>query len=155
MGPALDDTSCSATSALPIEGDWVTSYVLTVTVQLHKKTDPRAEFQSTYNPVISLPTVETVNGYLAVPDSDAVTKVYPGLGDLAYLSSGQSHQALSVLYGGVVLSLTVDARPFWAGTGEPPTGADGTIQSPGPTDTTSLRQFLPQTMRHLMSALSR
>jgi hypothetical protein len=155
MGPALDDTSCAATSSLPIEGDWVTSYVLTVTVELHKKTDPRAEFQGTYNPVISLATIETVNGYIAVPDQDAVTTVYPDLGDLAYLTSGKSHQALSVLYGGVVLSLTVDARPFWAGAGNPPTTADGSIQDPGPADTTALRQFLPGTMRHLMSVLSR
>jgi hypothetical protein len=155
MGPALDDTACAATSSLPLEGDWATSYVLTVTVELHKETDPRAEFQSTYNPVISLPTIETINGYIAVPDSDAVTKVSPGIGDLAYASSGDGHEALSVLYGGVVLSLTVDARPVWAGTGDPPTSADGTVESPAPTDTAPLRQLMPQTMRHLMSVLSR
>jgi hypothetical protein len=153
-GPALDHISCGFTSSVPAGDGWAASYALSVTVDLHKKTDPRGEFQDTYDPPVLSPTPEIINDFIVLPGYDLVTRVYPGLGDLAYFSTTMNYQTLSVLYGGVVLSLSLDAHNVWQGGGATPTNADGSPKRPFLVDTTSLRPLIPQTMRHLMSVLS-
>jgi hypothetical protein len=153
-GPALDELYCTLTSSLPTGGGWANAYVVEVTVELHKKTDPRAEFTDTYNPPVSSPTLGEVNGTYILPDPGAVTRVYPGLGDLAYVTTGKTHQALSVLYGGAVVSVSVDATKVWDGGGALPTGTDGFPKGSTVVDITPLRPVLLQTVRHLMSQLS-
>ena len=153
-GPALDHISCGLTSSVPLGDGWATAYAVLVSVELHKKSDPRAEFQSTYDTVVSSPTVETLDDFVVWPDESAVPTVYPGLGDLAYFTGAGTYQSLSVLYGGVVLSLTLDAHHVWQGDGKQPTTADGDPQRPYLADTTALRPLIVQTTRHLMSVLS-
>jgi len=152
-GPALDHISCGLTSSIPYGDGWARSYALSVTFDLHKKTDPRAEFQDTYHAPVSSPTPEIINDFVVLPGYDSVTRAYPGFGDLAYFTTSVNYQALSVLYGGVVLSLSLDARNVWQGAGETPTLADGSPKRPFLIDTTSLRPLIPRTMRHLMSVL--
>lgn len=133
---------------------WFTWYVITVTVDLHKKTDPRVEFEDTYDAPDASPTLQEISGYFIRPSADAVTKPYPGLGDLAYATSGKTHQSLAVLHGGAVVYLTVDSGFSWERTDDPPAHADGSPQRPPLADTTRLKPDLPRTVRHLMSVLS-
>ncbi|MYS24104.1 hypothetical protein GA0115240_160621 [Streptomyces sp. DvalAA-14] len=154
-GPALDHVYCALTSSLQTGGGWANTYVVEVTVDLHKKTDPRAEFTDTYNPPVSSPTMGEVNGTYVLPDPGAVTRIQAGIGDLAYVSSGTTHQSLSVLYGGAVVSLSVDAIKTWEGGGKEPTTADGNPPAATTTvDITALRPVVLRTVRHLMSELS-
>lgn len=100
-GPALDRADCSA-GTVEIHGsaDQPLSSTVSVSVELHKKTDPRAEFadqRSLTFPALSSPSL--------VP-ADEVTPV-PGLGDEAYLLAVDSGEIeLKVLHGGLVLQLS-------------------------------------------------
>jgi hypothetical protein len=154
QGPALDHVACTMTSWHSTGDGWSTSYAFALTVDLHKKTDPRAEFEDTYDPRVSSPRPEEIDGTLMLPTIGAVTSTCPGLGDKAYATSGTTYQSLSVLYGGVVLSLSVEATNVWRGPGKEPDDADTSSAHPALVDVSALRPVLPPTMRHLMSALS-
>lgn len=96
LGPALDQIRCtiSATSAIPHTGSG--RYEAFVTVDLHKKTDPRAEFDDQRD----LDTTDLV----PVESTEPV----PGLGDEAYLVTiSDQTQELKVLHGGAVFTLTL------------------------------------------------
>ena len=67
---------------------------------------------------------------------------------VACAAGGVGHEALSVLYGGAVISLSLDATPRWTGTGQAP------AQSPDLPDISALRPLLPRTIRHLMTVLA-
>lgn len=154
-GPALDHAYCTMTSTSSTGDGWSTWYVITVTVDLHKKTDPRAEFEDTYDRPDATPAMQEISGYFLMPSADATTRPYPGLGDLAYATSGATHQSLAVLHGGAVIHLTVDSGVAWVKADQPPAHPDGSPQRPLLVNTARLAPVLPETVRHLMSVLSR
>lgn len=162
-GPALDRLSCFM-SDTPAAGDkWVTGYFVGVSVELHKKTDPRAEFENTAHSRNS--TVpgggSSGSGASAVLgtsiagdlfDSGADVDPVTGVGDEAYvLVSRGSQQTLTVLYGGAVLSLQVSSSYRWNGGGDPPAGSDAVTADP---DITRLRPAMTAAMRDLMASLA-
>ncbi|MER5277887.1 hypothetical protein ABT025_19320 [Streptomyces sp. NPDC002809] len=120
----------------PDEG-WFVDYTVTVGVALHKKTDPRAEFEA-----------ERTATDLGVDPETEVEEVQE-LGDKAYLlSSPSGEQELRVLEGGAVLSLGIAASLNWEGD-----------KGPAPGDGEELPDLAPHKaamisdMRDLMSAL--
>lgn len=161
-GPALDRLSCFL-SDTPAPGDkWVTGYFVSVSVELHKKTDPRAEFENTAHsrnstvpgggtgPVASAVLGTSIAGDLF--DSGADVDPVTGVGDEGYmLVSKGSQQTLTVLYGGAVLSLQVSASHRWNGTGDPPAGSAAESADP---DITRLRPAMTAAMRDLMASLA-
>ncbi|MER6116314.1 hypothetical protein E6R60_06035 [Streptomyces sp. A0642] len=95
--------SASAQQGLEDEG-WSVGYEVTVRIALHKKTDPRAEFEAERN--------ATEFGV----DPEAEVEAVPELGDKAYLLSSEGReQELRVLEGGAVLSLSISASTNWQG----------------------------------------
>lgn len=152
-GPAVDQVDCTLIGQT-IRDDWATTYTITVGAELHKKTDPRPEFENTYQvQVSSITPTEPGTSILTVGFND-VSKPYPGLGDSAYLTTSRTRQALDVLYGGATISLSVEASVQWAGTGTAPVSTDNSPQFPTIPTTYSLRTTLPSTMRHLMTFLA-
>ncbi|WNI16800.1 hypothetical protein [Streptomyces sp. ITFR-21] len=152
--PALDHLECEPTSELPAGDGWVTSYLVQITVDLHKKTDPRPEFVDAYHESPVAPTpLETDGGY-SLPGYGVTTRAHPGLDDLASCATGTTHEMLSVLHGGAVVSIGVDAANVWGGVGKAPLNADGSPKTPALADVTGLRTVLPQTVRHLMATLA-
>ncbi|WP_225845541.1 hypothetical protein [Streptomyces sp. HPF1205] len=158
-GPALDHVTCDMVSPSLTDDGWITDYDVTLTIDLHKKTDPRAEFADTYGRPAAHPgfvNVDPGTGGLAVTSSDsAVVTPYPGIGDLAYLSADRTRQSLSVLHGGAVLTLTVNVTNSWGNDGTPPADSHGVPTRPPTVTTSALRPYLAQTLTHLMRTLSR
>lgn len=159
-GPALDKLSCVLTSA-PQDGDtWVTEYTIGVNVDLHKATDPRAEFENTRHARTSnLPgdmggTVG--NGLVAIVDSTFTSAAdvhsVTGIGDDAYLLSSQpAAQTLEVLHGGAVLTLRITGytqRNSATGT------AANSGDAPEEPDLARLRPAMTATMHRLMAFLA-
>lgn len=136
-GAVLDRTRCGLTAKSTADG-WTVTYDGTVTADLHKKTDPRSEFEDQRR--FYDDTVQPAESVLAVP----------GLGDRAYLLtiSDQSRE-LKVLHGGLVLTLTVSSYATWVGPGIPE--ADNT-EPPLP-EVSRLQPALLQTARQIMIAL--
>ncbi|MGW2086765.1 hypothetical protein [Streptomyces sp. NPDC001880] len=141
--PALDRAKCLISlrppaAKKPVRSRWSTEYSVGVTVALHKKSDPTAEF-------------EAMRG---VTDSgiDAEVKVekVPNLGDSAYLlTQNDGNAELRVREGGAVLSLSLAAyAQFDSGEGEVPTG-DG----PDTSDLSPYRSAMISDMRDLMRSL--
>ncbi|MBM9435310.1 hypothetical protein [Actinacidiphila bryophytorum] len=161
-GPALDRLSCFLSDS-PAAGDgWVTGYSVGVSIELHKKTDPRAEFENTARSRNS--TVPGGGGGSGAAvgmvvtgdlfDSGADVHPVTGVGDEAYvLVSRGSHQTLTVLYGGAVLSLQLSASHQWNGTGDPPADS-GSAAEPADPDVTRLRPAMTAAMRDLMASLA-
>lgn len=151
-GPGLDHSSCTLNGRTPTGDGWVTTYSVTFSVDLHEKTDPGAEFEDAVR-LRSDPVLTSGDGSaITFSGSRDVVGPYPGLGDRAYLTSGASRQALDVLHGGAVLSLSVDGVTKWQGR-RPPTSADGFPAAPRD-DISAIRRDLPGTMRRLMALLS-
>ena len=150
-GPVLDQGQCLFTARVPLAGtQWTAWYKVTVTVELHKKTDPAPEFEARnrhYGPDLDA---------FAVAATDATDRVTPvtGLGDRAYLLDGHRlDHALTVLHGGAVLTIDAAADEPWAGPGTaPPPDAAGL--PPEPPGLPPLHEALIASMRRLMSALS-
>ncbi|MFI6960480.1 hypothetical protein [Streptomyces sp. NPDC050149] len=83
---------------------WNVSYTVAIRIALHKRTDPRAEFEAERN--------ATALGVDPKTEVEAV----PELGDKAYLLSFETAdqgQELRVLEGGAVLSLQISALVSW------------------------------------------
>ncbi|MFC4033110.1 hypothetical protein ACFO3J_16680 [Streptomyces polygonati] len=149
-GPALDSAACTLTTVASAGNGWTSTYTVTVGVELHKKTDPRVEFEDR-NHLESASLSAEEPGTLVVGTSppDKVTSV-AGLGDSAYLlTAGNSDQTLTVLHGGAVFSLQLSRYSNWNGPGIPPTDAE--LFRPTPVD---LGPALRAAMRHLMGVLS-
>lgn len=142
-GPALDHVTCDMHDAVTHGDGWFTDYHVVLTIDLHKKTDLRAEFTDTYG---------YPDSYVVRAATPVVTR-YRGLGDLAYLSTG-ADQSLSVLDGGAVFTLFVGATNSWSRQGAPPTDSHGVPTRPLVVDTSALRPALAQTLTKLMRALS-
>jgi hypothetical protein len=151
-GPVLDHVSCVLSGTASAGDGWITQYAATVTVDLHKKTDPRAEFEDAGR-VRSPEHVVAGQGTYASPTAPDVAKPVTGLGDMAFSSLSDTRQAISVLDGDVVVSLAIDGIHQWQGTGTPP-ATDGALLRPAEADTKFLRPALVPTMRQLMGALT-
>lgn len=157
-GPALDELSCVLSSSSPAGEGWMTTYTISVSVELHKKTDPRAEFENTRHARTS-----TLPGYgrggsavLSVVDSGftSAADVHPvtGVGDEGYLLTPRaSEQTLEVLHGGAVLTIQVGGYTQWNGTDESGAGPGDPPKEP---DLTHLRPAMTTAMRHLMTSLA-
>lgn len=153
-GTTLDHVSCDLNGDATTGDGWVTSYTVSVTVDLHKKTDPRTEFEDSVRTQVSAPNATLFGGTVIVAHSTRTTKPLTGLGDRAILTTGANIQSISVLHGGGVFSVSVSANNQWNGTNPPPTHADGSPTRPLLVDTKRLAAYLPRTVRHLMSALA-
>lgn len=156
-GPALDHATCSTISSIPGENGWAVTYGVVVTVDLHKKADPRGEFVDTYHPTTLSQSPHDMYLYDThfYPVPEVRTRSYPGLGDLAFHTGGVNHQTLGVLYGGATLSLSLYAVDVWGGVGETPKDADGTPSFPRVVDTTALIPVMAKTLGNLMRVLAR
>lgn len=157
-GPALDELSCLAGTASPPNAGWVTDYSVTVDVELHKKTDPRAEFENAGRSRVSTVPGDTRYGTALVATGDtnfpSGSDVHPvqGLGDEAYLlESSVSDRSLVVLHGGAVITLRVNGYSQWSGPGNP--GPESGDPSQGP-DLTRLRPAMATAMGRLMASLA-
>ncbi|MBY8882781.1 hypothetical protein [Actinacidiphila acidipaludis] len=117
-GSALDSTECSAENLGRAHGGTPYAYSAALSIELHKKTDPRPEFDDRHRTALpSVSKVETV----------------PGLGDEAYLMDVEPDTLqLDVLDGGAVISLafSVHAAPTDV-TPHPDGSARPTPQVPG------------------------
>lgn len=153
-GSTLDHVSCSLYGDRTNGDGWVTSYTVSVTVDLHRKTDPRTEFEDATKVAVSAPNATLFDGKVYVPRSDQRTRPLSGLGDRAYLTTGPFGQSVNVLHGGGVFAITVNANNQWNGTGNPPANADGSPKRPILVDTRPLASDLPATVRHLMKVLA-
>jgi hypothetical protein len=95
-GPALDLTRCEVFAHSTANGGWAALYRAEISVELHKKTDPRGEFEDERGlREDSLEPPETI-------------RTVAGLGDRAYLvTATDAIEMLKVLHGGAVFTLTV------------------------------------------------
>ncbi len=144
-GPALDRARCTFTAAGALDQGWATSYTVRATVDLHKLTDPRAEFEDER-------ALDTTS--LTVADSTAEV---PGLGDKAYSLTFGDQTQLKVLSGGAVITLRLTAASRWAGSGAGPTPGDLVSDTPQQPDTSDLGGYTPQlagAARAMMAALA-
>lgn len=96
LGPALDQIRCTLSATAPIRQGGTASYEAFVTIDLHKRTDPHAEFEDQRG-------LDSAN--LAPAES---TRPVPDLGDEAYLLTiSEQTQELKVRHGGAVFTLTL------------------------------------------------
>ncbi|MEU4731026.1 hypothetical protein [Streptomyces sp. NPDC023588] len=111
-------------------GDGPRDFTVGVQVDLHKKTDPSAEFD--------VPPLE-----LIAYTGDLRTEEVPGLGERAVMTApaGDQTLALKVLDGGAVFSLQANAATFEEKNGRPAT------------DATAVQAAMIEDMRALMTAL--
>lgn len=149
-GPALDKLSCLLSTRSQSDDAGATTYSIYVSVDLHKKSDPRAEFENARDAKVStLPGNGEGNGMLFTDTGfTSAADVHPvtGIGDEAYLLTGDSTgQTLEVLHGGAVLTLQLS--------GYNDVGVDSGA-SPEDLDLTRFRSTLTTTMRHLMTSLA-
>ncbi|MEL5956897.1 hypothetical protein AADR41_19340 [Streptomyces sp. CLV115] len=144
--PALDRARCFLSlrptpwkgAKKSVGSRWHTGYSVGVTVALHKRTDPAAEFEAMRG------VTETTIG-----DEVKVEKV-PNLGDSAYLLTQDSGNAeLRVLDGGAVLALSLDAYTTYDGDGSENPSDDG----PDVSDLSPYQSAMISDMRDLMKSL--
>ncbi|WP_103760114.1 hypothetical protein [Streptomyces sp. SM10] len=141
--PALDEIRCD----IPLRersagaGSERAGYAVVVRVELHKETDPRAEFEARQR--------VTGRGYEPGAELESV----PDLGDLAYLltsRAGNARQEIRVLEGGAVFSLELHAFRVY----EDAEAAEGR-RGAGLLDLVPYRAAMISDMRELMAALKR
>jgi hypothetical protein len=137
-GSALDRATCTAETLVTAgDGKSVYDYVAALSVELHKKTDPRPEFED-----------DTTGAQSLIPAAqvDAVL----GLGDDAYLLHQEPGRVqLRVLDGGAVFSLT-----FSVDTEQPDgTGRPAGTDQPDPPDADQYRPALIASLRTVMADL--
>ncbi|MFF3374147.1 hypothetical protein ACFYXF_14570 [Streptomyces sp. NPDC002680] len=149
---ALDQIQCSiplrflAGSEQSGKG-WFTGYTVGITVALHKKTDPGAEFEARRR--------VTDDGVL--PEEQV--KAVPDLGDKAYLLTRDNGNAeLRVLDGGAVLSLDLSVFTYYQSERESESESqDENAVGDGPElpDLSLYRSAMITDMRDLMASLKR
>jgi hypothetical protein len=154
-GTAVDHTGCLMTGSVSYGDGWSTVYLVSVTVDLHKKHDPRAEFEDEVRDAADLPAPGARLLPVPLPGDTTTVTACPGLGDRAFLTAARTRQTLSVLHGGAVLTVGVQASNAYDSPGNAPLTSDGTHRVPGLVDTSRLRPALAPTARLLMAALSR
>ncbi|WP_326763944.1 hypothetical protein OG978_04625 [Streptomyces sp. NBC_01591] len=143
--PALDRVKClfsfrSPAAKKSIRSRWHIEYSVGITVALHKRSDPAAEFEAMRG--------LTDSGV----DADVKVEEVPNLGDSAYaLTQDDGNAELRVLEGGAVLSLSLPAyTQYNSDRGEPPSD-DG----PDASDLSPYQSAMISDMRDLMKSLKR
>ncbi|MEU6012542.1 hypothetical protein ABZ826_00345 [Streptomyces sp. NPDC047515] len=146
----LDQTQCfiplrSRAGAERNAKGWSLHYTVGITVALHKKTDPGAEFEARRQ--------VTDLGF----DPEAKLETVPDLGDKAYLLTGDDGNAeLRVLEGGAVFSLSLSSFTQYLGDGHGEDDGEGTaVGGPDNTDLSPYQSAMISDMRDLMSSLKR
>ncbi|SFX56893.1 hypothetical protein OH786_02070 [Streptomyces atratus] len=141
--PALDRAECFLSLRPPaakksVTSGWYSDYSVGVTVALHKKSDPAAEFEAMRG--VTDPGIE----------ADVKVEKVPNLGDSAYLlTRDDGHAELRVREGGAVLSLSLtSSAQFNSEDGEVPSD-DG----PDTSDLTPYQSAMISDMRDLMKSL--
>jgi hypothetical protein len=150
----LDHVMCDLIGTTSTGDGWRTTYTVTLTIDLHKKTDPTAEFEAARR--IEIPAPDPVRpGTIAVIDERRTTTPVRGIGDEAYMVAGRFRQEMYVRHGGAVFSMTLDGTNDWdASRGKPPTDAEGAAVKEDLADTTAFRKDLKPTLHRLMSDLA-
>lgn len=141
--PALDQIQCfiplqsPAGAARPGKG-WSIDHTVGITVALHKKTDPGAEFEAQRG---------VIDGG---PYPEAKLETVPNLGDKAYLLIWDDGLELRVLEGGAVLSLRLHPSAQYQSDEE---GEGAAEDSPDIPDLYPYQSAVISDMRDLMSSL--
>lgn len=142
-GPALDQTRCDFSAQAPYAQGGTTSYTVGVTVELHKRTDPREEFDDQAR----------LDG-ASLADAVDIASV-PGLGDEAFLAtSGSQGQQLKVRHGGAVFSLNLNAYSDGNMSEDTLNGLGGGDYPLSP-DLAQYQPVLIQVARNIMSGLQK
>ncbi|MBD0737777.1 hypothetical protein [Streptomyces sp. CBMA29] len=154
VGSTLDHISCSLVGNTEEHHGWITSYTISVGVDLHKKTDPRTEFEDGLKARDADPPDPAAGSSVVMTHDPRTSRPLTGLGDRAFLTGDSTSQTVDVLHGGAVFSVGVSATEEWIDMSERPTDAGGSPERPPRVDTKRFGAELPQTVRHLMSVLS-
>ncbi|MGW1540067.1 hypothetical protein ACWCPM_07345 [Streptomyces sp. NPDC002309] len=151
--PALDHLRCSIhlrpdPEPTGAEPGWFVDYHVSVSVTLHKKADPVAEFDAERR--------VTALGVVAEEEVEAVA----GVGDGAYLiTSDLGSTELRVRDGGAVLSLGLSAMVSYLGDGDGDGDGDGegeqAGEAPETPDVSTYRSAMLYDMRALMTHLKK
>lgn len=149
-GPALDAAQCTVTASGPISTEFKGQYAVTVTAELHKKTDPTPEFEDRVGPHKTQVDPYSMAGSADTGRSTAIA----GLGDEAFLlARADDRITLLVRHGGAVFTVDLSALQQPVDLEDPPTDADGyPARPPG------LDRFVPamkQSVGRVMAALSK
>jgi hypothetical protein len=140
-GAAIDRIHCDFSARAPYAQGGTTTYTVGVSVDLHKRVDPRAEFDD---------QVRLEDGSLS--PADTVSSV-PELGDEAYfLTRGDQGQELKVLHGGAVFTLVLNAYSDVDVADDTLNGLGGGPYELSP-DLTQYQPALIRAVRNIMSAL--
>ncbi|MFD7865593.1 hypothetical protein [Streptomyces sp. NPDC057682] len=142
--PALDRASCSIglrEKDAPANRGGIDHYSVSIEIDLHKRTDPREEFEARRN--------DSVLGF----QSEAEVEIVPDLGEKAYLLSAPGGETeLRVLDGGAVFSLRLTSYFVSSlGPGETRVTADDDDEP----STSAYQSAMISDMRDLMASLKR
>ena len=152
---AFDHITCQLSAVRTTLSGWMTTYTVTVDVDLHKKTDPAPEFDavSRARTLTPPPAPRRIFGYL----QDKGTTTHPrGIGDRANLTTAKYRQTLAVRHGGAVLTISLTGANAWdTSLGPVPAAANGAPAQPPVADTAGYARDLVPAMRRLMAVLSR
>ncbi|MFE6664677.1 hypothetical protein ACFVFH_14115 [Streptomyces sp. NPDC057697] len=142
-GSVLDRADCyislgSTAAGKPLDSRWSVDYTVEITVVLHKRTDPAAEFEATRG--------VTDSGI----GTDVKVESVPNLGDSAYvLTQDDGTMELRVREGGAVFSLGLSSSAQFI-------GVNGEVPSDDGPDTSDLSPYqsaMISDMRDLMAGL--
>ncbi|MEU6633241.1 hypothetical protein ABZ905_33855 [Streptomyces parvus] len=145
--PALHRIGCTVTFTAAVlrgpdgeeDSGWATGYQASLTAELHKKTDPRPEFEASS-------TLTEVDG----TGVDRVERV-PDLGDLAYLLIMEDESMrVRAVEGGAVVTLTLSS---WVSPPDIDGGEDGLPDVVDPPEMLAYRGDLISDTRAVMKAL--
>jgi hypothetical protein len=149
--PVLDHVSCQLLASVTRGDGWTTTYTMSVSVDLHKKADPAAEFDARSRS--EAPADQA--GMLLYLDDHERTSHPRGLGDRANLIAGDYRQSLYVRHGGAVFALTLlGSSEYDANQPPPPTSENARANRHALAETSAFRNDLAPTMRSLMRALT-
>jgi hypothetical protein len=138
-GTALDQARCSITADAPLQDGGTATFSADLSVDLHRTTDPRAEFEDQRK--LEDPSLSPADKIESVPD----------LGDEAYLVTRSDRaQELKVLDGGAVITLKISGYSQWTDTIQDPV-TNGSL--PQPPDMGQFQPALIQSVRNVMTAL--
>ncbi|MFJ4408399.1 hypothetical protein [Streptomyces sp. NPDC088910] len=154
VGRTLDHIACRLVGNTSENDGWITSYTISVSVDLHKKTDPRTEFEDGLKARDADPAEPAAGSGVVMVHDPRTSRPVTGLGDRAFLTGDSTSQTVDVLHGGAVFSIEAGATEEWIGAGERPTDAGGSPEPPPHVDTKRFGAQLPRAVRHLMSVLS-